>query len=47
MATILGSLRIADFVGVRASDVAEHGGNPYLIIHRALSEGRELYHAAS
>ena len=29
------------------SDVAEHGGIPYLIIHRALSEGRELHDAAS
>jgi predicted nucleotidyltransferase len=36
-----------DIVVVQASDVAEHGRNPYLIIHRALSEGRELYHAAS
>jgi predicted nucleotidyltransferase len=36
-----------DIVIVQASDVAEHGRNPYLIIHRALSEGRELYHAAS
>ncbi len=36
-----------DIVVMQASDVAEHGGNPYLIIHRALSEGKELYRAAS
>ena len=36
-----------DIVVVQASDVVEHGANPYLIIHRALSEGRELYRAAS
>ncbi len=36
-----------DIVVVQASDVEEHGRNPYLIIHSALSEGRELYHAAS
>ncbi len=36
-----------DIVAVQASDVSEHGGNPYLIIHRALSEGKELYNAAS
>jgi predicted nucleotidyltransferase len=36
-----------DIVVVQASDVAEHGGDPYLIIHRALSEGKDLYHAAS
>ena len=36
-----------DIVVVHASDVDRYGQNPYLIIHSALSEGRELYHAAS
>jgi predicted nucleotidyltransferase len=36
-----------DIVVVQASDVAEQGGKPYLIIHCALSEGKELYRAAS
>ena len=36
-----------DIVVAQARDVVEHGRNPYLIIHRALSEGKELYHAAS
>ena len=44
----LSGLGIAkDLVVVQASDVERHGRNPYLIIHSALSEGRELYHAAS
>ncbi len=44
----LGDLGMAkDIVVVQASDVVEHGRNPYLIIHRALLEGRELYRAAS
>ena len=34
-----------DIVVVRKSDVEEHGDNPYLIIHSALSEGKELYRA--
>ncbi len=36
-----------DIVVVRQSDVEQYGDNPYLIIHTALSEGKELYHAAS
>jgi predicted nucleotidyltransferase len=44
----LSGLGIAkDLVVVQASDVERYGRNPYLIIHSALSEGRELYHAAS
>src|SRR5437660_1228103 len=34
-----------DIVVVRQADVERHGDNPYLIIHTALSEGKELYHA--
>jgi uncharacterized protein len=44
----LSGLAIAkDLVVVQASDVEQHGRNPYLIIHSALAEGKELYHAAS
>ena len=32
-----------DIVVVTEEDVRRHGTNPYLIIHTALSEGRELY----
>ena len=35
-----------DFIVVQESDVRIHGDDPYLIIHNALAEGRELYHAA-
>jgi hypothetical protein len=35
-----------DIVVVRQSDVEQHGDNPDLIIHTAMSEGTELYHAA-
>jgi len=34
-----------DIVVVLTSDVAALGQNPYLIIHTALTEGREIYHA--
>jgi uncharacterized protein len=34
-----------DVVVVRQIDVEQHGHNPYLVIHTALSEGKELYHA--
>jgi predicted nucleotidyltransferase len=34
-----------DIVVVRQSDIEQYGDNPYLIIHTALSEGKELYHA--
>ncbi len=44
----LSDLGIAkDIVVVQASDVERYGRNPYLIINSALSEGKELYHAAS
>lgn len=44
----LSNLGVAkDLVVVQASDVERHCSNPYLIIHSALSEGRELYRAAS
>ncbi len=44
----LSDLGIAkDLVVVQASDVERYGKNPYLIIHSALAEGKELYHAAS
>ena len=36
-----------DIVVVQESDVDLHGDNPYLVIHAALSEGSELYRAAS
>ena len=43
----LSDLRIAkDLVVVQASDVERYGQNPYLIIHSALAEGKELYHVA-
>src|SRR5271155_4171740 len=35
-----------DIVVVQASDVEQYGQNPYLIIYRALTEGKELYNAA-
>ena len=35
-----------EIVVVQASDVERYGQNPSLVIHSALSEGRELYHAA-
>ena len=39
----LSSLGIAkDLVVVQASDVEQYGRNPYLIIHSALAEGKEL-----
>jgi predicted nucleotidyltransferase len=44
----LSGLGIAkDLVVVQASDVEQYGRNPYLIIHSALAEGKELYHAAT
>ena len=43
----LSSLGIAkDIVVVQAGDVERYGQNPYLIIQSALSDGKELYHAA-
>jgi len=35
-----------DIVVVVQSDVEQHADNPYLIIHTALTEGREVYHCA-
>jgi predicted nucleotidyltransferase len=44
----LSGLGIAkDLVVVQAGDVERYNRNPYLIIHSALAEGKELYHAAS
>jgi predicted nucleotidyltransferase len=37
----------ADIVVVRKSDLEENCGNPYLVLHTALSEGKEIYCAAS
>jgi predicted nucleotidyltransferase len=34
-----------DIVVVRQIDVEQHGDNPYLVIHTALTTGKELYHA--
>ena len=36
-----------DFVVVQQSDVEQYGSNPYLVIHTALTEGQELYRAAT
>jgi predicted nucleotidyltransferase len=36
-----------DLVVVQECDVTKYADNPYLIIHQALKEGKELYHAAS
>jgi predicted nucleotidyltransferase len=35
-----------DIIVVTESDIAEHGSNPYLILHSALKEGRVIYRAA-
>lgn len=36
-----------DILVVQQSDLEQYGNNPYLIYHTALTEGKELYHAAS
>ena len=36
-----------DIVIVRQSDLEQNGDNPYLVLHTALSEGKEIYRAAS
>ena len=36
-----------DIVVVRQSELEQNGDNPYLVLHTALTEGRELYRAAS
>lgn len=36
-----------DIVVVRQGDLDQYGNNPYLVLHMALSEGKELYRAAS
>ena len=44
----LGDLGVAkDLIVVQESDFERHRDNPYLIIHTALAEGRELYCAPS
>lgn len=44
----LSGLGIAkDIVVVQDSEVERYGDNPYLIIHTALADGKELYRAAS
>lgn len=35
----------ADIIAVTEEDVRRHGSNPYLIIHTALTEGKEVYRA--
>ena len=43
----LGDFEVAkDFVVVQESDFKRNRDNPYLIVHTALTEGRELYHAS-
>lgn len=36
-----------DILVVHQRDVEQYSNNPYLILHTAMAEGRELYHAAS
>ncbi len=36
-----------DILVVHQQDVERYGNNPYLILHTAMTEGKELYHAAS
>jgi uncharacterized protein len=36
-----------DIIVVREEDVSLYGNNPYLVIHKALTEGRELYSEAA
>ena len=36
-----------EVVVVQQSDVERYGDNPYLVIHSALTEGKELYRAAA
>jgi uncharacterized protein len=36
-----------DILVVQQSDLEKHGDNPYLIYHTALTEGKDLYRAAS
>ncbi len=36
-----------DVLVVRQCDVEQHGDNPYLVLHTAISEGKELYRATS
>ena len=35
-----------DILVVQESDIEQHGDNPYLVLHTALQEGKELYHAS-
>lgn len=36
-----------DILVATETDIEDHGENPYLVYHTALTEGRELYHAVS
>jgi predicted nucleotidyltransferase len=36
-----------DILVVHQPDVERYGNNPYLILHTAMTEGKEIYHAAS
>ena len=36
-----------DILVVQRRDVEQYRDNPYLVIHTALSQGKELYHVAS
>lgn len=38
--------RPKDIVVICEKDLQLHGDNPFLIIHTAVTEGREVYHAA-
>ena len=35
-----------DILTVTEDDLCRHGRNPYLVLHSALAEGREIYRAA-
>jgi hypothetical protein len=48
LAGCLGGLKYAkDILVVEQRDVEQYGNNPYLILHTAMTQGKELYHAAS
>jgi predicted nucleotidyltransferase len=48
LARCLGGLKYAkDILVVEQRHVEQYGNNPYLILHTAMTEGKELYHAAS
>lgn len=35
-----------DIIAVTEDEIEQHGSNPYLVIHTALSRGKEIYRAA-